>query len=113
MCHSRANHSQDLVEALGKWSPIPCTYAGGAKELADLDLVRCTSILLSSNRSHRLGEATERWTCRSHIRKVWDLLWLPLTLFDSALDIFGGSGVKYADAVAWNNSEAATEAATS
>lgn len=37
----------------------------------------------------------------------------PIDTFYSALDIFGGSGVKYADAVAWNNSEAATEAATS
>jgi phosphoribosylformimino-5-aminoimidazole carboxamide ribotide isomerase len=29
-----------LVERLGEWSPIPVTYAGGARALADLDLVR-------------------------------------------------------------------------
>lgn len=29
-----------LVEMLGAWSPIPVTYAGGAKVLADLDLVK-------------------------------------------------------------------------
>src|ERR1700683_443399 len=28
---------EDLVEKLGKWSPIPTTYAGGAKSLADLE----------------------------------------------------------------------------
>ena len=26
----------DLVSALGEWSPIPVTYAGGARSLADL-----------------------------------------------------------------------------
>ena len=29
-----------LVEMLGEWSPIPVTYAGGAKTLGDLDRVR-------------------------------------------------------------------------
>ncbi len=29
----------NLVELLGAWSPIPVTYAGGARTLADLDLV--------------------------------------------------------------------------
>jgi len=29
-----------LVELLGAWSPIPVTYAGGARALADLDLVK-------------------------------------------------------------------------
>ncbi len=29
-----------LVELLGEWSPIPVTYAGGARRLADLDLVK-------------------------------------------------------------------------
>jgi len=29
-----------LVELLGQWSPIPVTYAGGARSLADLDLVK-------------------------------------------------------------------------
>jgi phosphoribosylformimino-5-aminoimidazole carboxamide ribotide isomerase len=28
-----------LVERLGNWSPIPVTYAGGARSLADLDRV--------------------------------------------------------------------------
>jgi phosphoribosylformimino-5-aminoimidazole carboxamide ribotide isomerase len=29
-----------LVELLGEWSPIPVTYAGGARALADLDFVK-------------------------------------------------------------------------
>ena len=29
----------ELVDRLGKWSPIPITYAGGARALADLDRV--------------------------------------------------------------------------
>jgi phosphoribosylformimino-5-aminoimidazole carboxamide ribotide isomerase len=29
----------ELVELLGEWSPIPVTYAGGARALTDLDLV--------------------------------------------------------------------------
>lgn len=64
---------KELVRCLGEWSPIPCTYAGGGKSLEDLKLVN----ELSNGR-------------------------VDLT-FGSALDIFGGSGVKYADCVAWNN----------
>ena len=30
---------RELVEALGGWSPIPVTYAGGARDRADLELV--------------------------------------------------------------------------
>ena len=30
----------DLIEILGKYSPIPVTYAGGVKALSDLDLVK-------------------------------------------------------------------------
>ena len=30
---------EDLVTALGAWSPIPVTYAGGARSIADLELV--------------------------------------------------------------------------
>lgn len=30
---------RDLVRALGEWSPIPVTYAGGARSLDDLELV--------------------------------------------------------------------------
>jgi phosphoribosylformimino-5-aminoimidazole carboxamide ribotide isomerase len=62
----------ELVEKLRRWTPIPATYAGGAKSLADLEEVA------------RIGG-----------RKVH------LTI-GSALDIFGGTGVKYADAVAFN-----------
>ena len=61
-----------LVENLGQWTPIPLTYAGGANSLADLEEVT------------RLGRGR-----------------VDLTI-GSALDIFGGSGVRYADAVAFN-----------
>jgi phosphoribosylformimino-5-aminoimidazole carboxamide ribotide isomerase len=61
-----------LVEKLGQWSPIPMTYAGGANSLADLEAVT------------RLGGGK-----------------VDLTI-GSALDIFGGSGVKYADCVKFN-----------
>jgi len=63
---------EQLVSHLGKWSPIACTYAGGAKSIEDL----------------------ERVDTLSHGR-------VDLTI-GSALDIFGGSGVCYADAVAFN-----------
>ncbi len=62
----------DLVEALGRWSPIPTTYAGGARSLSDLEDVT------------RVGRGT-----------------VDLTI-GSALDIFGGTGVRYADVVAFN-----------
>ena len=62
----------ELVEKLGQWSPIPMTYAGGANSLADLEKVT------------RLGSGK-----------------VDLTI-GSALDIFGGSGVKYADCVKFN-----------
>lgn len=35
----RTGIEEPLVEILGKWSPIPVTYAGGAQSLADLDRV--------------------------------------------------------------------------
>ena len=35
----RTGIEEPLVEMLGKWSPIPVTYAGGAHTLADLDRV--------------------------------------------------------------------------
>jgi phosphoribosylformimino-5-aminoimidazole carboxamide ribotide isomerase len=63
---------QELVQLLGRDCPIACTYAGGGKELSDLDLVE----RLSGGR-------------------------VDLT-FGSALDIFGGNGVKYSDCVAYN-----------
>lgn len=62
----------ELVGKLGEWSPIPVTYAGGASSIADLELVS------------KLGRGK-----------------VDLTI-GSALDIFGGSGVRYADAVAFN-----------
>jgi phosphoribosylformimino-5-aminoimidazole carboxamide ribotide isomerase len=63
---------RDLVRKLGDWTPIPTTYAGGARALADLEVVET----LGRGRVH-------------------------LTI-GSALDIFGGTGVRYADAVAFN-----------
>jgi len=56
------------VQRLGKWVTLPTTYAGGARQLADIALVE------------RLSGGK-----------------LDLTI-GSALDIFGGSGVCYADA---------------
>jgi phosphoribosylformimino-5-aminoimidazole carboxamide ribotide isomerase len=62
----------ELVADLAEWSPLPTTYAGGANSLADL--VRVTEI--GRGKIH-------------------------LTI-GSALDIFGGTGVRYEDAVAFN-----------
>ncbi|HEY0467696.1 MAG TPA: phosphoribosylformimino-5-aminoimidazole carboxamide ribotide isomerase [Polyangiaceae bacterium] len=62
----------ELVQKLSAWSPIPSTYAGGASSLADLELVS------------EVGQGR-----------------VDLTI-GSALDIFGGSGVRYDDAVAFN-----------
>jgi phosphoribosylformimino-5-aminoimidazole carboxamide ribotide isomerase len=86
-CHELLVHAADveglcrgvdaeLVEALASWSPIPCTYAGGASSLDDLALVE----RLSAGR-------------------------LDLT-YGSALDIFGGGLVAYDDLVAWNRARA-------
>lgn len=63
----------ELVQKLAAWTPIPTTYAGGAKSLDDL------------KETTRIGKNK-----------------IDLTI-GSALDIFGGSGVKYADAVAFNH----------
>ena len=71
-----------LVEKLSRWSPIPTTYAGGARSLADLVEV----------------------TRASHGR-------IDLTI-GSALDIFGGTGLRYEDAVAFNRRLAAAAAGT-
>jgi phosphoribosylformimino-5-aminoimidazole carboxamide ribotide isomerase len=62
----------ELVEKLAAWTPLPCTYAGGAKSFADLEEVT------------RIGRGK-----------------IDLTI-GSALDIFGGTGVKYTDVVAFN-----------
>lgn len=64
---------EDLVEALGMWTPIPTVYAGGAKSIDDLALVD----KLSNGK-------------------------VDLT-YGSALDIFGGNKVKFEDCIAWNN----------
>jgi len=63
---------RELVEKLGQWTPLPATYAGGANSLADLEEVT------------RLGRGR-----------------IDLTI-GSALDIFGGTGVKYEDCVKFN-----------
>jgi len=61
-----------LVEKLAQWCSIPVTYAGGGKHLEDLDTVK------------ELSNGS-----------------IDLTI-GSALDIFGGSLVKFADCVKWN-----------
>ena len=61
-----------LVEKLAQWTSIPTTYAGGASSLRDLEQVAA----IGKGRIH-------------------------LTI-GSALDIFGGTGVRYEDAVAFN-----------
>ena len=62
----------DLVELLGAWGKRPITYAGGAASMADLEKVQ------------ELSDGGVDVTV------------------GSALDIFGGSGVRYDDLVAWN-----------
>src|ERR1017187_1109613 len=63
---------RELVGMLGRWTPIPATYAGGANSLADLEDVT------------KLGQGK-----------------VDLTI-GSALGLFGGSGVKYEDCVKFN-----------
>jgi phosphoribosylformimino-5-aminoimidazole carboxamide ribotide isomerase len=67
---------RELVGMLGRWTPIPATYAGGANSLADLE------------DGTKLGQGK-----------------VDLTI-GSALDIFGGSGVKYEDCVQFNRRQA-------
>eukprot|EP00820_Chromera_velia_P021379 Cvel_29924.t1-p1 / transcript=Cvel_29924.t1 / gene=Cvel_29924 / organism=Chromera_velia_CCMP2878 / gene_product=none 1-(5-phosphoribosyl)-5-[(5-, putative / transcript_product=none 1-(5-phosphoribosyl)-5-[(5-, putative / location=Cvel_scaffold4185:8725-10352(+) / protein_length=321 / sequence_SO=supercontig / SO=protein_coding / is_pseudo=false len=69
---------EELVQALGRWSPIPVTYAGGARCVEDLARVE------------RLSNGC-----------------VDLTI-GSALDIFGGSAVRYRDCIRWNAGEALT-----
>ncbi len=64
-----------MVEKLADWCSIPVTYAGGGKNLDDLDLVK-----------HLSGGKVD------------------LTI-GSALDVFGGKGVKLEDCVAWNRAQ--------
>ncbi|GME38077.1 putative 5-profar isomerase [Neofusicoccum parvum] len=62
----------ELVRKLAEWCNIPVTYAGGGKSLEDLDTVK----ELSKGK-------------------------VDLTI-GSALDIFGGSAVRFEDCIAWN-----------
>ncbi len=66
---------RELVAFLGAHSPVPCVYAGGGSDIADLATVRD----LSGGR-------------------------VDLT-FGSALDLFGGTLVRYADCCAWNRAQ--------
>lgn len=62
----------ELASKLARWSPIPTTYAGGVKNMADMEEI------------NRLGESKLHATV------------------GSALDIFGGSTMTYAEAVAFH-----------
>lgn len=62
----------ELVSRIASGSPIPATYAGGARSIEDLQAV------------HQLGRGR-----------------VDLTI-GSALDLFGGTGVRYADCLAFN-----------
>lgn len=62
----------DLVAFLGGWGEIPLTYAGGAASLGDVAKVATLG----------LGKVD--------------------VTVGSALDLFGGKGVRYADLVSWN-----------
>ena len=66
---------KNLVKLLGKACNVPVTYAGGARSLHDLELVRTLS---KGNVDLTIG---------------------------SALDIFGGSGVRLDDCINWNHSQ--------
>ena len=69
----QAGIDQDLVKLLGEICTLPCTYAGGAKTVDDLNLVQA----LSNGK-------------------------IDLTI-GSALDIFGGSGVTLDECLNWNH----------
>ncbi|KAF2755976.1 Phosphoribosylformimino-5-aminoimidazole carboxamide ribotide isomerase [Pseudovirgaria hyperparasitica] len=64
-----------LVQKLARWCDIPVTYAGGGRSIADLELVRTLS-----------GGKVD------------------LTI-GSALDVFGGAGVRFEECVRWNARE--------
>ncbi|KAH7038059.1 phosphoribosylformimino-5-aminoimidazole carboxamide ribotide isomerase [Microdochium trichocladiopsis] len=66
---------ESLVQRLAEWCSIPVTYAGGGRNLDDLELVKKISA----------GK-------------------VDLTI-GSALDCFGGNGVKYEDCVRWNREQ--------
>jgi len=64
---------QQLVSKLADWCSIPVTYAGGGRDIHDLDLVKDCS-----------GGKVD------------------LTI-GSALDIFGGTGATFEDCIRWNH----------
>ncbi|KAI1144543.1 Phosphoribosylformimino-5-aminoimidazole carboxamide ribotide isomerase [Hypoxylon sp. FL0543] len=70
---------EKLVQSLAEWCSIPVTYAGGGRNLDDLELVK------------RLSDGK-----------------VDLTI-GSALDCFGGTGVKFDDCVAWNAKQAGND----
>jgi phosphoribosylformimino-5-aminoimidazole carboxamide ribotide isomerase len=74
--------AEDLIADLARWAPVPATYAGGVKSMADLYRVK----EVGANRI----DAT----------------------VGSALDIFGGTGMAYADAVRFNNCESGASPCT-
>jgi len=67
--------AEDLVVDLAAWSPLPTTYAGGVRDFDDFKRIK------------ELGQGR-----------------LDVTV-GSSLDIFGGSGMKYSDAVAFNRQQ--------
>lgn len=69
-----AGIEENLVDLLGRFVVLPTTYAGGVRNLDDL---------------HRINDLG---------RGLLD------ATVGSALDIFGGSGIKYSEAVAFNHS---------
>ena len=68
----QAGIDERLVGCLAEASPLPCTYAGGGHSIEDLSRVEKLS-----------GGQVD-------------------LVFGSALDLFGGAGVRYADCLAWN-----------
>lgn len=63
----------ELIEKLAQWTPIPTTYAGGVRDLDDLRLIKDVG-------ADRLDATV-----------------------GSALDIFGGDGITYREAVDFHN----------
>lgn len=69
----QAGIDEELVQFLGEYSPIPTTYAGGARDLSDLDKVKALS---KGNVDLTIG---------------------------SALDIFGGKHCTLEECINWNH----------
>lgn len=66
---------EELVQLLGTWGKIPMTYAGGIRDLSDVELV------------HSVGQGNLDFTV------------------GSALDLFGGTGIRYDQLLAWNQQQ--------